>query len=189
MLDKSYKENLIKQKGISLWLTGLPASGKTTIANLLEKKLHDNNVLVKIIDGDKIRAGINKDLGFSISDRTENIRRVAGISKEFNDCAIIVINCFVSPTNEIRALAKEIIGSDSFYEIYVQCPLEICEKRDPKGLYKKARSGEIDNFTGISSVYEEPDNPDITIHTGLYSQEESLKELFNFVKSKINFEL
>jgi len=179
--NKREKEILLNQKGVSFWLTGLPGSGKTTIAKILEEELFNNNILAKLIDGDIIRSEINTDLGYSISDRTENIRRAATISKMFNDCGIVVINCFISPTQNIRSLAKEIIGSENFYEIFINCPLDICEQRDPKGMYKKARRGDIKNFTGISSIYEKPQKADLIIDTEQLSIEESVKKVFDFV--------
>ena len=182
--DKRKKEILLNQKGVSFWLTGLSGSGKTTIAKILEEELFNNNILAKLIDGDIIRSEINTDLGYSISDRTENIRRAATISKMFNDCGIVVINCFISPTQNIRSLAKEIIGSENFYEIFINCPLDICEQRDPKGMYKKARRGDIKNFTGISSIYEKPENADLVIDTGNTTIEDSVKILFDFIMLK-----
>ncbi|HRW22191.1 MAG TPA: adenylyl-sulfate kinase [Bacteroidales bacterium] len=184
MPNKREKEILLNQKGVSFWLTGLPGSGKTTIAKILEEELFNNNILAKLIDGDIIRSEINTDLGYSISDRTENIRRAATISKMFNDCGIVVINCFISPTQNIRSLAKEIIGSENFYEIFINCPLDICEQRDPKGMYKKARRGDIKNFTGISSIYEKPENADLVIDTGNTTIEDSVKILFDFIMLK-----
>ena len=182
--NKREKEILLNQKGVSFWLTGLPGSGKTTIAKILEEELFNNNILAKLIDGDIIRSEINTDLGYSISDRTENIRRAATISKMFNDCGIVVINCFISPTQNIRSLAKEIIGSENFYEIFINCSLETCEQRDPKGMYKKARKGEVKNFTGISSIYEKPENADLVIDTGNTTIEDSVKILFDFIMLK-----
>lgn len=184
--NKREKEILLNQKGVSFWLTGLPGSGKTTIAKILEEELFNNNILAKLIDGDIIRSEINTDLGYSISDRTENIRRAATISKMFNDCGIVVINCFISPTQNIRSLAKEIIGSENFYEIFINCSLETCEQRDPKGMYKKARKGEVKNFTGISSIYEKPQKADLIIDTEQLSIEESVKKVFDFVVLKTN---
>ena len=182
--NKREKEILLNQKGVSFWLTGLPGSGKTTIAKILEEGLFNNNILAKLIDGDIIRSEINTDLGYSISDRTENIRRAATISKMFNDCGIVVINSFISPTQSIRNLAKEIIGSENFYEIFINCSLETCEQRDPKGMYKKAREGEVKNFTGISSIYEKPENADLVIDTGNTTIEDSVKILFDFIMLK-----
>lgn len=186
MPNKREKEILLNQKGASFWLTGLPGSGKTTIAKILEEELFNNKILVKLIDGDTIRLEINTDLSFSIDHRKENIRRAATISKMFNDCGIVVINSFISPTQSIRNLAKEIIGSENFYEIFINCSLETCEQRDPKGMYKKAREGEIKNFTGISSIYEKPQKADLIIDTEQLSIEEAVKKVFDFVVLKTN---
>ena len=143
ILGREAKETLLKQKAVVIWFTGLSGSGKTTIAIGLEKALNSKGVLTQILDGDNIRAGINNNLGFSNEDRKENIRRIAEVSKLFLNCGIVTINCFVSPTHEIRQQAKEIIGENEFLEIFINTPIEICEQRDVKGLYKKARAGEI----------------------------------------------
>lgn len=170
-----------------IWFTGLSGSGKSTLAIALERELHARGYLCKILDGDNIRSGINNNLGFSESDRTENIRRIAEISKLFVDCGIITIAAFISPTNSIRRMAQEIIGEEDFLEIYVSTPLEECEKRDIKGLYKKARNGEIKEFTGISSPFEAPEHPFISIDTSKYNLEESVNILLNTILPKIKF--
>jgi len=156
ILSRADKEKLLNQKGIVLWFTGLSGSGKTTIAQHLEKELYSRGYLTQVLDGDNIRTGLNNNLGFSENDRTENIRRIAEVAKLFMDCGIITLCSFVSPTREMRQMAKEIIGEKDFIEIYVNAPLEVCEKRDVKGLYKKARNGEVKNFTGIDSSFDEP---------------------------------
>ncbi len=153
------KEIYLKQRAKVIWFTGLSASGKTTLASMLEKKLFELNYFCQILDGDNVRSGINKNLRFTNKDRTENIRRIAEVSKLFMNCGIILLCSFISPTNQMRKMAKEIIGEDDFLEIFVDTPLEICEQRDQKGLYKKARAGEIKNFTGISAPFEIPENP------------------------------
>ena len=181
LIPKTEMEKLLKQKGICLWLTGLSGSGKTSIANYVAKKLHAKGFLTKILDGDNIRLGINKNLSFSEADRMENVRRTAEISKLFVDCGIITICCLVSPKKNMRTLAKEIIGKKNFYEIFISTSLEDCEIRDTKGLYKKARSGELLNFTGISSPYEEPIGPSLNISTKENNIVESSKILYNFV--------
>ena len=181
LIPKTEMEKLLKQKGICLWLTGLSGSGKTSIANYVAKKLHAEGFLTKVLDGDNIRLGINKNLSFSEADRMENVRRTAEISKLFVDCGIITICCLVSPKKIMRTLAKEIIGKKNFYEIFISTSLEDCEIRDTKGLYKKARSGELLNFTGISSPYEEPIGPSLNISTKENNIEESSKILYNFV--------
>jgi len=161
--DRHAKEIYLKQHAKVIWFTGLSGSGKTTLASLLEKRLFELNYFCQILDGDNVRSGINKNLHFTEKDRMENIRRIAEISKLFMNCGIILICAFISPTNEMRQMAKEIIGEDDFLEVFVNTPLEVCEKRDPKGLYKKARKGEIKNFTGISAPFETPDKPFIEI--------------------------
>jgi adenylylsulfate kinase len=175
IISKEKKEKLLNQKGKVVWLTGLSGSGKTTIALQLEKELYKLGFLVQILDGDNIRAGINNNLSFSEGDRTENIRRIAEVSKLFLNCGIITINCFVSPTIKMRQIAKKIIGKENYYEIFIDADLETCEKRDVKGLYKKARNGEIKNFTGIDSQYEKPNNPSLEINTSQLSIEESIE--------------
>jgi|SRR5690554_281408 len=176
MIPRRDKEQLLNQNAKVIWMTGLSGSGKTTIAKYLERHLHDNNYLTQLLDGDNIRAGINSNLGFSEEDRMENIRRIAEISKLFLNCGIITINCFVSPTVEIRSLAKSIIGKEDFIEVFIDTPLEVCEKRDTKGLYKKARAGEIKNFTGISAPFE-PAEDALRIETVGRSVEESANEI------------
>tara|TARA_R110000868_G_scaffold379689_1_gene645602 strand:+ start:634 stop:1239 length:606 start_codon:yes stop_codon:yes gene_type:complete len=177
ILPKEEKEKMLKQKAKVLWLTGLSGSGKTTIAKVLEKKLHEQGFLTQLLDGDNIRAGINNNLGFSEQDRTENIRRIAEVSKLFLNCGVITINCFVSPTEQIRNQAKAIIGEENFIEIFVNTPLEVCEARDTKGLYAKARRGEVKNFTGISAPFEDPQTPSIKVETENQTVEESANEV------------
>ena len=174
------REKMLKQKGILLWFTGLSGSGKSTVAVMLEQRLHDKGKLTYLLDGDNVRHGLNKDLGFSGTDRIENIRRIAEISKLFVDAGIITIATFISPFLEERDKVKRLLGDD-FKEIYVECPLEICESRDPKGIYKKARQGIIKDFTGIDSPYEKPLNPDITIHTDENSLQECTSQIINYL--------
>jgi adenylylsulfate kinase len=176
ILQRADKENLLKQKGIAIWFTGLSGSGKTTIAIALEKQLHGKGLLTQILDGDNIRTGINNNLGFSDTDRAENIRRIAEITKLFVNSGIITICCFVSPTEEIRNSARNIIGSNDFIEVFVNTPIEVCEQRDVKGLYAKARKGEIKDFTGITAPFEAPINPTIEL-TDKLSIEESIKKI------------
>ncbi|HFA47929.1 MAG TPA: adenylyl-sulfate kinase, partial [Bacteroidetes bacterium] len=165
LISRTEKERFLGQKSKVLWLTGLSGSGKSTIAQLLERQLIKNSFFSKILDGDNIRSGINSNLGFTIEDRKENIRRIAEIAKLFIENGVIAICSFISPTIAIRDFAKNIIGEKDFIEIYINAPLDVCENRDVKGLYKKARNGEIKNFTGISSPYEAPLNPAIEINT------------------------
>lgn len=185
VLGRGYKEKLLKQKGIVIWMTGLSGSGKTTLAIGLEKLLYEKGHLVEVMDGDNARSGINRNLGFSAEDRKENIRRIAEISKLFVNCGIITINSFVSPTDDLRNMAKEIIGDKDFFLVYVNSPLEVCEKRDPKGLYAKARKGEIKNFTGISAPFDTPKNAQLEIKAGEHDYEYCLKQLADFVLPKI----
>ncbi len=181
-LDRTRIKN---HNSCAIWLTGLPSSGKSTIANELEYVLNSKyKVHSYVLDGDNIRQGLNKDLGFSREDRAENIRRVAEVAKLFVDAGLVVITAFISPYKRDRELAKTIIGKDEFIEVYVKCPLDICEQRDPKGLYKKARTGEIKNFTGISDPYEEPDNPDIVLETDKLTVSECVDEIIDYIKSK-----
>ncbi|MFN3940108.1 MAG: adenylyl-sulfate kinase [Chitinophagales bacterium] len=187
LLQRADKEALLKQKAKVIWLTGLSGSGKSTIAEALEKKLHQQGYLTMLLDGDNIRSGINKNLRFSDADRIENIRRIAEVSKLFLNCGVVTMNSFVSPTKEIRALAKEIIGEENFIEVYISAPLEVCEARDVKGLYAKARRGEIPDFTGITSPFEPPANPALEIPTHLQSIEESVAQLYAFILPIIQF--
>jgi adenylylsulfate kinase len=190
IIPRKEKEEKLNQRSKVVWMTGLSGSGKTTIAKIVERKLQEKGFLSQILDGDNIRAGINNNLGFSEEDRKENIRRIAEVSKLFLNCGIITINCFVSPTIEIRELAKVIVGKEDFLEVFVDTPLEECEKRDTKGLYKKARKGLISDFTGISSPFENPVNPFIKINTIGYTAEESaeqvLKALLPIIQYQVN---
>ena len=185
MLQRKDREALLKQKGIMIWFTGLSGSGKSTLAIALERELYKQGILCRILDGDNIRSGINNNLGFSEADRTENIRRIAEVSKLFVDCGIVTIAAFISPTHAIRRMASEIIGEDDFLEVYVSTPIEDCERRDVKGLYAKARRGEIKEFTGISSPFEAPEHPFISIDTSRQSLADSVKILLEAVSPKI----
>ncbi len=177
ILQRKNKEKLLKQKGVVIWLTGLSGSGKTTLAIALEKELFKKGILTQILDGDEVRKKINNDLGFSEKDRTENIRRIAEVAKLFLNCGVITICCFVSPTIAMRSVAKKIIGEGDFVEVFVKCPLKICEQRDVKGLYAKARNGEIKNFTGIDSPFENPKNPGVEIRTDKMGVNECVKKI------------
>ena len=185
MLQRKDREALLKQKGIMIWFTGLSGSGKSTLAIALEGELYKQGILCRILDGDNIRSGINNNLGFSEADRTDNIRRIAEVSKLFVDCGIVTIAAFISPTHAIRRMASEIIGEDDFLEVYVSTPIEECERRDVKGLYAKARRGEIKEFTGISSPFEAPEHPFISIDTSRQSLADSVKVLLEAVSPKI----
>jgi adenylylsulfate kinase len=181
ILSRKDKEQILNQRAVVIWFTGLSGSGKTSIAIGLEKALRDNNILTEILDGDNVRTGINNNLGFSEEDRTENIRRISEASKLFLNCGIVTINCFVSPTREMRQNARNIIGNSDFVEVYVDTPLEVCESRDVKGLYEKARKGEIKNFTGIHDAYEAPEKAELEIKTENRSLEESVQEVLDYV--------
>lgn len=185
MLTRQDKEALLGQHGVMVWFTGLSGSGKSTIAIALERELHKRGLLCRILDGDNIRSGINNNLGFSEADRVENIRRIAEVSKLFIDTGIVTIAAFISPNNDIREMAANIIGREDFLEIYVSTPIEECERRDVKGLYAKARRGEIKNFTGISAPFEAPTHPDLTLDTSVLSLEESVGQLLKLVLPKI----
>lgn len=184
MMSRDDKEQLLRQRGMMLWFTGLSGSGKSTVAIALERELHSRGLLCRILDGDNIRSGINNNLGFSTEDRVENIRRIAEVGRLFVDTGIITIAAFISPNNQLREMAAEIIGKDDFVEVFVSTPLEECEKRDVKGLYAKARRGEIKNFTGISAPFEAPEHPDITLDTSKLPVEESVKILLDYVLPK-----
>ncbi|PVX50863.1 adenylylsulfate kinase [Balneicella halophila] len=185
MLSREAKERVLNQKAKVFWLTGLSGSGKTTLAIQLERQLHELGYFTQLLDGDNIRSGLNANLGFSDEDRTENIRRIAEVSKLFLNCGVITIACFVSPTKAIRSQAQQIIGDD-FVEVFVDTPLSVCEERDVKGLYKKARAGEIKDFTGISAPFEAPESAEIHLHTENKSVKESVKELLDAVLPMIN---
>jgi adenylylsulfate kinase len=191
VVTKLERQNLLKQKSPVIWLTGLSGSGKSTIANELARQLFEMGKLSYILDGDNIRLGLNKDLGFSDDDRKENIRRIAETAKLFSDAGVITITAFISPFINDRELAKEIIGESDFFEIFVDSSLELCETRDPKGLYKKARTGEIKMFTGIDSPYEKPINPFMVLKTENTTPEDLAKKIikkitFYFLWEKIN---
>lgn len=177
IVGRKEKEQLLNQTAKVIWMTGLSGSGKSTIAIALEKELVQKGFLTQVLDGDNIRTGINNNLGFSDADRTENIRRIAEVSKLFVNCGVITINCFVSPTNAIRNAAKEIIGKEDFVEVFIDTPIEICEQRDVKGLYKKARAGEIKDFTGINAPFEAPENTAIVVKTAHKTVDESVNTI------------
>jgi len=183
VVDRADRERLNGHRGATIWLTGLSGSGKSTIADILARYLHEMGVRTAILDGDNIRHGLNSDLGFSPEDRKENIRRIAEVAKLFTSFGIVNILAFISPYREDRDSARAIQGEKDFIEIYVYVPLEVAEERDPKGLYVKARSGEIPSFTGISAPYEEPLNPEIHLKTHLYSADDSAIRILEYLKS------
>lgn len=184
ILQRADKEKLLDQKGVVAWLTGLSGAGKTTIAIALEKELYAKGLLTQVLDADNIRTGINSNLGFTEADRAENIRRIAEVAKLFVSNGVITICCFVSPTERMRNTAKKIIGEKDFLEIFINAPLAICEKRDVKGLYAKARKGDIKDFTGIDSPYEAPADPAIELRTNELTVEESVKRILEKLNLK-----
>lgn len=185
MLQRSDKEQLLNQRGVMLWFTGLSGSGKSTVAIALERELQRRGLLCRILDGDNIRSGINSNLGFSAEDRRENIRRIAEVGRLFVDTGIITIAAFISPTEEVRQMAQQIIGPEDFKEIYISTPLEECERRDVKGLYARARRGEVKNFTGISAPFEAPKHPALSLDTSRLSLEESVNRLISFLNEEV----
>ena len=184
MLGRSAKEELLGQRGILVWFTGLSGSGKSTVALGVERELHAKGILCRILDGDNIREGINNNLGFSAEDRKENIRRIAEIGKLFVHTGVVTLACFVSPTREIRQMAREIVGADDFLEVFVSTPIEECERRDVKGLYARARRGEVKDFTGISAPFEAPESPDLDIDTSVLSLEDSVNTVLSLIMEK-----
>jgi len=181
-IDKKNRSNIKKQKPCILWFTGLSGSGKSTVANALEVKLYEMAKHTYLLDGDNIRMGLNRGLGFNDLDRVENIRRIGEVSKLFVDSGIIVLTAFISPFCKDRELVRELVNSDEFIEIFVDTPLEICEQRDPKGLYQKARDGKIPNFTGIDSPYELPKDPEIHLKTDSMSIDDSIDIIIDYLK-------
>lgn len=183
-ITKEDRVKLLNQKGVTIWLTGLSGSGKSTIAVELEHVLIENKHHAYILDGDNIRHGLNKDLGFSPEDRTENIRRIGEVAKLFTDANIIAITAFISPYRKDRDAVRKLLNDGKFVEVYVKCSVDVCEERDTKGLYKKARSGEVKDFTGISAPYEEPHSPELTIDSSKLSVEESARAILNYLIEK-----
>jgi adenylylsulfate kinase len=181
ILKREDKEELLNQNSKVIWMTGLSGSGKTTIAKGVERYLHSQGILNQLLDGDNIRVGISNNLTFSSDDRAENIRRISEVSKLFLNCGVVTLNCFVSPTIEIRNIAKQIIGAENFIEVYINASVDTCEERDAKGLYKKARKGEIKNFTGISAPFEAPKSPEIEINTAQLSIDESVQKVLDYI--------
>lgn len=181
MMTRADKEALLGQKGMMIWFTGLSGSGKSTVALSLERELDKRGVLCRILDGDNIRSGINRNLGFSEEDRIENIRRIAEVGKLFVDTGIVTIAAFISPTNQLREMAAEIIGKDDFYEVYISTPLSVCEQRDVKGLYARARRGEIKDFTGVSAPFEAPEHPALSLDTSVLSLEEAVEKVLQLI--------
>lgn len=184
IISKEDRQKLNSHKSCVIWLTGLSGSGKSTIANALECELHKRNKRTYTLDGDNVRHGLNKDLGFTDEDREENIRRISEVSKLFVDAGIIVMTAFISPFAKDRDIARTLVKEDEFIEVYIKCSLDVCEQRDVKGLYQKARAGIIKQFTGIDSPYEEPVNAEIILETDKLSIEESVQTLINYLQKK-----
>jgi len=180
-VTKKERSGIKNQKSVVLWFTGLSGSGKSTVANAVELKLNELNKHTYLLDGDNIRLGLNKGLTFSDSDRVENVRRIGEVSKLFVDAGVIVLTAFISPFKKDRSQVRDLMSSKEFIEVYIDTPLDICEARDPKGLYKKARTGEIPNFTGISSPYESPESAEIHIKAGEITLEESVEQILNYL--------
>jgi adenylylsulfate kinase len=179
------RSHLLRQRPITVWLTGLSASGKSTLAFALERHLVDISHACYVLDGDNIRHGLNRDLGFSHQDRTENIRRIAEVARLMNNAGLIVITAFISPYRNDRQLAREIVGAEYFVEVYVNTPIETCEARDPKGMYKRARAGQVSGFTGVNDPYESPGTPDLTINTSIASPSECAGQLLAAVMARV----
>jgi adenylylsulfate kinase len=183
-ISRKDRETLLGQRGVTLWLTGLSGSGKSTVAVAAEKALVDRGRLAYVLDGDNVRHGLNKNLGFSPEDRTENIRRIAEVAKLFTESGVIVLTSFISPYRADRDAARAIFGEGDFVEVFVSTSLETCESRDPKGLYKKARAGQIPEFTGISAPYEAPERPELVLDTGKLAVPESVAALIRYLEGK-----
>ncbi len=185
IINRQDQEKIKNHHSFLVWFTGLSGSGKTTIANLLEEKLHELNIHTYTLDGDNLRGGLNKNLTFSKEDRNENLRRTAEVAKLFVDAGVVVLAAFISPYVKTREEIKEIVGTENYVEVFVNTTLEVCEERDVKGLYKKARAGEIKDFTGISSAYEVPVNPTIEIKTPMETPEEAVAKIMEVIKNKL----
>lgn len=184
-VTRAQREALLKQRAKLIWFTGLSGSGKSTLSVHLEAVLHSKGYLTYLLDGDNMRSGLNKDLSFTDEGRVENIRRIGEVSKLFVDAGFVVLSAFISPFRADRELVRKIVGPENHVEVFVDCPLEVCEQRDTKGLYKKARAGQIQNFTGIDSPYEAPENPDIVIRTAEQSVDDSVKTLLAYILPQI----
>ncbi|KAB1066123.1 adenylyl-sulfate kinase [Salibacter halophilus] len=184
-ISQADREKLNGHKGLLIWFTGLSGSGKSTVANLLERKLYEKGIHTFILDGDNIRSGLNSDLDFSSESRKENIRRIGEVSNLFVNNGTVALSAFISPFRSDRDQVRNIVGSDRYLEIFVDCPLEVCEERDVKGLYKKARAGEISNFTGISSPFEAPENPDVHLRTDKESKEDCVTKIMDVILPKM----
>src|SRR5215470_447155 len=184
MVTKAEREAISGHRGCTIWMTGLSGSGKSTLAVALEKKLWERGVRAYVLDGDNVRHGLNKDLGFSPQDRNENIRRIGEVAKLFTDAGVVNVTAFISPYRADRDQVRALMGEGDFVEVFVDCPVEVCERRDPKGLYQKARAGALPEFTGISAPYEPPLNPELSVHTDRESEAESLDHLLQYLERR-----
>lgn len=189
LVNREEREQFLNQKSHVFWLTGLSGSGKSTIAKSVERMLLEKKIFAQVIDGDNVRSGLCNNLGFSLEDRKENIRRIAELSKLYLNSGIVTICSFISPTYDIRRMAMETIGDKDFTEVYVKASIEACEQRDVKGLYKKVRAGEIKGFTGVDSPYDEPMKPALLLDTENETVEESATSLYNFIESRVRLEI
>lgn len=188
LLGREDKESLLDQHGLVVWLYGLSGSGKSTLAIALEKLLHGEGIYTQVLDGDNIRSGLNNNLGFSDVDRLENIRRISEVAKLFVQAGVVTIASFICPRNELRAIAKKIIGQDDFFEVYVECSFETCKQRDVKGLYAKANTGQVKQFTGMDSSFEPPeprDLADLILNTNIQTKSESIQQLYQAVRPRV----
>jgi adenylylsulfate kinase len=183
-VNKADREAISGHKACTIWMTGLPASGKSTVAVALEKALWERDIHSFVLDGDNIRHGLNKDLGFSPEDRVENIRRIGEVAKLFTAAGVINVTAFISPYRADRDQARQLAAADEFIEVFVDCPVEECERRDPKGHYKKARAGEMKQFTGVSAPYEAPTNPELTVHTARHSEAECVQQILGYLEER-----
>lgn len=183
-VSRSEREKLLNQRGATLWFTGLPSSGKSTLAVEVEHRLHGMGYLAYLLDGDNVRHGLNSNLGFSPEERTENIRRIGEVSKLFSDVGILVLTAFISPYRADRDRARSIHPDGTFVEIHVDCPVDVCEQRDPKGLYKKARAGQVPEFTGVSAPYEAPLDPELVIRTGVSPLAECVQVIVTYLAGR-----
>ena len=188
LLRREAKEAMLNQRGLVVWLYGLSGSGKSTLATALERRLHEVSVFTQVLDGDNIRTGLNNNLGFTDEDRLENIRRIAEVAKLFAQAGAVTITSFICPRNELRAMAREIVGPADFLEVYVECRFETCEQRDVKGLYAKAKAGQVKQFTGKDSSFEPPEPrgvADLILNTDNQTESESLEQLFRAVRPRV----
>jgi adenylylsulfate kinase len=184
LIDRNDRNRFNGHRSGVIWMTGFSASGKSTLAHAMESRLFHDRIRVYVLDGDNVRHGLNKDLGFSKADRNENLRRVAEVAKLFCDAGIVVFSAFISPYRSDRELARASIGDEDFHEVYVKCPIEVCEARDPKGIYKKARRGDIARFTGISDPYEAPENPDLVLETDKFGIDQCIEQFCDYLRKE-----